>query len=85
MTPPLHRPKPFSESEKARLDRIKKIALAEQEERERAEIASLWRESREEMWITEAFETRDNIRQQQENQRILDQVKMEVVISDIEG
>lgn len=82
---PLHRPKPFSESEKARIDSIKRIAAAEQEERERAEMASLWQESREEGWITEAFETRDSIRQQQERQRLIDQVQMEVTITDLEG
>ena len=81
----LHRPKPFSESERARIDRIKRIAAAEKEEAERVALAALWEEYRAADWIGEALKTRDNIRQQQENQRILDQVKMEVVISDIEG
>ena len=81
----LHRPIPFSASQRCRLESIKRIAAAEQEEAQRTALAALWEEYRSSNWITEAFETRDSIRQQQEKQRLLDQVRMEVVVSDLEG
>lgn len=84
MTPPA-RPAPFGESERGKIARIKALKIAEREERERAEMNQLWQSSRDEMWIAEAIEVRESIRQQQEKQRLLDQVRMEVVVSDAEG
>ena len=83
MTPT--RPKPFSESERGQVERIKRIAAAEAAEAERMALAALWEEYRAGDWIAEAFETRDHIRQQQELNRLKDELRYEVVISDIEG
>ena len=79
------RPKPFSESERGRIDRIKRIAAAEQEEAQRMALAALWQESKEQGWVAEALQHVEELRAQQEKQRLLDQVRMEVMVTDLDG
>ena len=78
----LHRPKTFSDSEKARIESIKCIATAEATEAERMNLAAMWDEYRAEDWVGEALQTMDRIRKHQEKQRLIDQVQMEVVLSE---
>ena len=52
---PLHRPKPFSESERARIDSLRRIHAAEAAERERAERAERERAERVEARLIVAF------------------------------
>jgi hypothetical protein len=65
MTEP-QRPTPFSDSQRAQIERIKAIKAAEREERLRREAESLWRECYDQGWVTEALEmqqARDDARE----------------------
>ena len=82
MTPT--RPKPFSESERGQVERIKRIAAAEAAERARMESEALWKQVEQEDWVGEALEHVEAVRAQQERQRLHDEIQMEVVISDVD-
>ena len=84
----LTRPTPFTESERAKIERIKAIKKAEREERLRRESESLWRECYSEGWVTEALEmqqARDDAREAEARrariaaQNELERVRLEVL------
>ena len=82
MTPT--RPKPFSESERGQVERIKRIAAAEAAERARMESEALWKQVEQEDWVGEAIRHVEAVRAQQERQRLHDEIQMEVVVSDVD-
>ena len=82
MTPT--RPKPFSESERGQVERIKRIAAAEAAERARMESEALWKQVEQEDWVGEALEHVEAVRAQQELYRLQNEIALEVVISDLE-
>ena len=80
----LNRPNSFSESQRGQIDRIKRIAAAEAQEKARMESEALWKEAEQEVWVGEALEHVEAVRAQQELHRLQNEIQMEVVISDVD-
>ena len=76
-------PKPFLETEKARIESLKRIRDAENAERKRIESENLWRDLEKENWVNDALEHLEAIRAQQELHRLQNEIRYEVVITDV--
>ena len=71
----LTRPTPFTESERAKIERIKAIKKAEREERLRRESESLWRECYSEGWVTEALEMQEARREAERTAKVREELR----------
>ena len=69
------RPTPFTDSQRAQIERIKAIKAAEREERLRRESESLWRECREGNWVQEALDAQAARREAERTARVREELR----------
>lgn len=71
----VYRPKDFSESERGKIARIKRIRAAERAERERLETQELWKRCHEEDWVSEALELQRARKETERAAKLAEEIK----------